>query len=103
LRAKLPCGSWGIYTFFTHMEGKIKNIVSDKFFGFIAVEGRTKDLFFHKNSIMADENLDEKEQNDQRNMIFSQMKVGDMVSFDEADSPKGPNAVNVALIPSEEK
>ena len=33
------------------MTGKIKNIVADKFFGFIMVEGRAKDLFFHKNSI----------------------------------------------------
>jgi len=68
------------------MEGTIKNLVSDKKFGFIAVEGRTKDLFFHMNSM----NGDNKEQ------MFNELAVGDKVSFDEADSPKGPNAINVA-------
>ena len=65
------------------MEGKIKNLVTDKNFGFISVDGREKDLFFHANSMVPGSN-------------FSDLKVGDMVSFEEADSPKGPNAVNVA-------
>jgi len=67
------------------MEGKIKNLVTDKNFGFIAVEGRENDLFFHANSLVP-------------GLAFADLKVGDMVSFDEADSPKGPNAVNVAKI-----
>jgi len=66
------------------MEGTIKNLVTDKNFGFISVEGREKDLFFHANSLVA-------------GTSFMDLKVGDKVSFDEADSPKGPNAVNVAL------
>ncbi|MBX4201193.1 cold shock domain-containing protein [Candidatus Parcubacteria bacterium] len=70
------------------MEGKIKNLVQDKNFGFIKVEGREKDLFFHANSLVPGVN-------------FMDLKVGDMVSFDEADSPKGPNAVNVALVSAE--
>jgi len=65
------------------MEGKIKNLVQDKNFGFISVEGREKDLFFHANSLVP-------------GLAFTDLAVGDMVSFDEADSPKGPNAVNVA-------
>jgi len=67
------------------MEGTIKNLVTDKNFGFISVEGREKDLFFHANSLVAGSN-------------FLDLKVGDKVSFDEADSPKGPNAVNVAKV-----
>ncbi len=65
------------------MEGTIKNLVTDKNFGFIAVEGREKDLFFHANSLVP-------------GVSFTDLQVGDKVSFDEADSPKGPNAVNVA-------
>jgi cold shock protein len=67
------------------MEGTIKNLVTDKNFGFIAVEGREKDLFFHANSLVP-------------GVSFMDLKVGDKVSFDEADSPKGPNAVNVAKV-----
>ena len=70
------------------MEGTIKNLVTDKNFGFISVEGREKDLFFHANSLVP-------------GVTFAELKVGDKVSFDEADSPKGPNAVNVALVSAE--
>jgi len=63
------------------MEGTIKNLVQDKNFGFITVEGEQKDLFFHANEL--------------KDVTFSELKVGDRVSFDKADSPKGPNAINV--------
>ena len=63
------------------MEGTIKNLVQDKNFGFISVEGMEKDLFFHANEL--------------KDVTFSELKVGDKVSFEQADSPKGPNAVNV--------
>ncbi len=66
------------------MEGTIKNLVADKNFGFITVDGREKDLFFHANSLVS-------------GLAFTDLKVGDKVSFEEADSPKGPNAVNVML------
>lgn len=66
------------------MDGTIKNLVTDKNFGFITVEGREKDLFFHANSLVP-------------GLAFTDLKIGDRVSFEEADSPKGPNAVNVAL------
>ena len=65
------------------MEGTIKNL-TDKGFGFIAVEGEEKDLFFHKNEL--------------KDVTFEELKEGDKVSFEKADSPKGPNAVNVTRI-----
>ena len=66
------------------MEGTIKNLVQDKNFGFISVEGMEKDLFFHANEL--------------KDVTFSELKIGDRVSFEQADSPKGPNAVNVTKI-----
>lgn len=64
------------------MVGTIKTL-TEKGFGFIAVEGEEKDLFFHGNEL--------------KGVTFEDLKVGDKVSFDKADSPKGPNAVNVSL------
>lgn len=66
------------------MEGTIKNLVTDKGFGFITVDGEEKDLFFHSNEL--------------KGVTFDELKKGDRVSFEKADSPKGPNAVNVSLI-----
>jgi cold shock protein len=63
------------------MEGTIKTLVSDKGFGFITVEGEEKDLFFHRNEV--------------KDEMYDELRVGDKVSFERADSPKGPNAVNV--------
>ena len=65
------------------MEGTIKNL-TDKGFGFIAVEGEEKDLFFHRNEL--------------KDVTFEELKMGDKVSFEKADSPKGPNAINVTRI-----
>ncbi|PIP18558.1 MAG: cold-shock protein [Parcubacteria group bacterium CG23_combo_of_CG06-09_8_20_14_all_35_6] len=65
------------------MEGVIKTL-TDKGFGFITVEGAEKDLFFHSNEL--------------RGVSYNELKEGDKVSFDKADSPKGPNAVNVTRI-----
>ena len=65
------------------MEGTIKTL-TDKAFGFITVEGDEKDLFFHSNEL--------------RGVSYNELKEGDKVSFDKADSPKGPNAVNVTRI-----
>ncbi len=63
------------------MKGIIKK-VDEKGYGFITVEGR-KDIFFHAN--------DCSESN------FKDMKPGDAVTFDTAESDKGPKAVNVVL------
>lgn len=66
------------------MEGTIKTLISDKGFGFITVDGEEKDLFFHKNEL--------------KDVSYEELKVGDRVSFEKADSEKGPNATNIARI-----
>lgn len=66
------------------MEGTIKSLISDKGFGFITVDGEEKDLFFHKNEL--------------KDVTYEELKVGDRVSFEKADSEKGPNATNVTRI-----
>ena len=66
------------------MTGTIKKKVAEKGFGFIAVEGREKDLFFHKNSLVG--------------VSYDELNEGDKVEFDIEDSPKGENAVNVKRV-----
>ena len=65
------------------MEGTIKNL-TDKGFGFITVEGEEKDLFFHSNELQG--------------VTYDELKVGDRVSFEKSDSPKGPNATSVTRL-----
>jgi len=65
------------------MEGTIKNL-TDKGFGFITVDGEEKDLFFHGNEL--------------KGVSYEELRVGDRVSFEKGESPKGPNAVNVSRI-----
>ena len=62
------------------MNGIIKKI-TDKGFGFITIEGREKDVFFHSNSLV--------------DVSFDELREGDAVTCDIEDSQKGPNAVNV--------
>lgn len=64
-------------------EGIIARL-TDKGFGFIKVEGRDKDLFFHSNELVG--------------VSFDSLQEGDKVSFEVADSPKGPNAVKVSKV-----
>lgn len=64
-------------------KGTVKT-VTDKGFGFIKVEGAEKDIFYHENSL-------EGELKDRK------LQVGDNVSFDVEDTPKGPNAKNIKL------
>ena len=66
------------------MEGVKKKKIADKGFGFIAVEGQEKDLFFHSNSLVG--------------VTFDEIQEGDRISFDVEDSPKGKNAVNVKRV-----
>ena len=54
---------------------------TDRGFGFIKRDGVEKDLFFHSNEL--------------KNISFDELREGDSVTFDVAESPKGPNAVNV--------
>ena len=63
------------------MEGKIARL-TDRNFGFISREGEEKDLFFHANEL--------------KGVGFDELNVGDKVTFEVADSPKGPNATNVS-------
>lgn len=62
------------------MTGIIKKL-TDRGFGFIGIEGREKDLFFHSKSLVG--------------VSFEELREGDAVNFDVEDSPKGQNAVNV--------
>jgi len=65
------------------MEGVIETL-TEKGFGFIKIEGEAKGLFFHSNDL--------------KGVSYEDLKVGDKVSFDKVDSPKGPNAVNVSRV-----
>jgi len=64
-------------------KGEIARLM-DKGYGFIKVEGQEKDLFFHSNELQ-DTNFDE-------------LKDGDVVEFEVAEGPKGPNATNVRRV-----
>ncbi len=72
---------------FDPMNGKIKKL-TDKGFGFISqvdengqvIEG--KDLFFHLNELVG--------------VSFNDLKEGDEVTFEVAESPKGLNATKVS-------
>ena len=63
------------------MKGTIKTL-TDRGFGFIAREGETKDLFFHSKEL--------------KGVTFDELKVGDVVTFEVTDGPKGPSATNVS-------
>ena len=63
------------------MTGTIKRL-TDKGFGFIAIEGEEKDLFFHTSALV--------------DVTFEELAEGDAVTFETEDSDKGPRAVNVA-------
>ena len=51
-------------------------------FGFIKRDGEEKDLFFQSNEL--------------QNVKFEELHEGDKLTFEVADSPKGPNAVKVS-------
>lgn len=56
----------------------------DKGFGFIAIEGKDKDLFFHMNEL--------------QNISFDSLREGDTVEFEVVDGPKGPSAAQISKI-----
>lgn len=58
--------------------------INEKGFGFIKVEGREKDLFFHANELV--------------NVRIDDLRNGDVVEFELAESPKGPNATKVSKV-----
>jgi len=63
------------------MTGTIKTL-TDKGFGFIAVAGQEKEIFFHSSAL--------------QNVSYDELNVGDNVSFETEDSDRGPRAVNVS-------
>ena len=65
------------------MQGIIKTL-TEKGFGFITVEGREKDLFFHSKELVG--------------VMFDELKVGDKVTFELIDTEKGPAAIKVSRI-----
>ncbi|NCO04676.1 MAG: cold shock domain-containing protein [Candidatus Magasanikbacteria bacterium] len=60
--------------------GKIARL-TDRGFGFIAIEGEEKDLFFHANALV--------------DVDFNDLREGDEVTFEVSDGPKGPAASDV--------
>lgn len=56
----------------------------DRGFGFIKREGQEKDLFFHSKELVG--------------VTFNELREGDRVTFEVADSPKGPNAIKVSKV-----
>lgn len=64
------------------MTGTIKTLLVGKGYGFISREGETKDLFFHSKEL--------------KGVTFDELKVGDAVTFEVEEGPKGPAAKNVA-------
>lgn len=62
------------------MNGTIKTKM-DRGFGFISREGESKDLFFHSKDLSG--------------VTFDELQVGEKVTFEVVDGPKGPSAKNV--------
>lgn len=62
------------------MNGTIKK-KTDRGFGFITYGDASKDLFFHSKDVSG--------------VTFDELREGDAVSFELAESPKGPCAKNV--------
>lgn len=62
------------------MQGTIARL-TDRGFGFIAVEGEEKDVFFHAKNLV--------------DVAYEELTEGDTVEFEIEHSDKGPNAVDV--------
>lgn len=58
--------------------------LTDKGFGFIKVEGRDKDVFFHMNELV--------------NVRFDDLRQGDAVTFEITTGPKGDQASQVSKV-----
>ena len=65
------------------MQGTIKTL-TDRGFGFIAIDGEKKDLFFHSKNLTG--------------VVFDNLQVGDKVTFERQEGEKGPFAENVQLV-----
>ncbi len=56
--------------------------ITDKGFGFIKRDGEEKDLFFHSTELVG--------------VSFDELREGDVMTFEVAESPKGLNAVKIS-------
>jgi CspA family cold shock protein len=65
-------------------QGTVKT-VTGKGFGFIAVEGSEKDIFYHERSLTGE-------------LATRKLRVGDVVKFDIEETEKGKNAINIELV-----
>ena len=63
-------------------QGTIKKLITDKGFGFI--DGERGDLFFHHSTL--------------EGITIEELRVGQEVSYEEGQGPKGPRAENVQVI-----
>ncbi|MBU0661398.1 cold shock domain-containing protein [Patescibacteria group bacterium] len=61
-------------------QGTIKRL-TDRGFGFIAVDGQDTDIFFHAKELV--------------DIEFNDLREGDALVFDVVETDKGMNAVNV--------
>jgi len=64
-------------------EGTIARLTPQGF-GFIKRDGEEKDLFFHSNELVG--------------VKYDELREGDKLTFEVAQSPKGPNAVKVSRV-----
>jgi CspA family cold shock protein len=62
------------------VKGVIKR-VNPRGFGFVAVEGESKDIFFHVKELQG--------------VVFEDLHEGDWLEFEVMDTDKGPQARNV--------
>ena len=65
-------------------EGYIVNIIYDKGFGFIKPDDGDENLFFHSSNL--------------ENILFSDLKLGDRVSFDTINTERGISADRVRVV-----
>ena len=66
------------------MTGKVKWFKAEKGYGFITVEGQSKDIFVHFSAINADG--------------YKTLEEGQSVTFDIEQGAKGAQAVNVTVV-----
>ena len=77
------------------MKGSVKKIMADKGFCFITKEGTSEDVFAHVSNF-------DGEDRELRSETFASLAVGQTVEFEIGQGPKGPHAINVRLVASEE-
>jgi CspA family cold shock protein len=63
------------------MTGRVARITTDKGYGFIKNDAGGKDLFFHHSALM--------------NMKFVDLREGAQVTFEIAETEKGPRAEDI--------